>query len=81
MYLESAPPIHCSTPAVTSPKPNEFIGSSTIPNFNLPALNPSSPSPADIIDQNESAAKRAKLEQWRAHLEAAMKLQQELEIT
>jgi hypothetical protein len=82
IYLESAPPVHRSTAVVVSPKPDGFIDFSTIPNFDPSTSKPSSPpSPADIIAQSESAAKRAKLEQWRAHLEAAMKLQQELEIT
>jgi hypothetical protein len=77
-YLESASPSHHPTPVVSS-QPNGFIDFSAIPNFDPSMLKPPSPpSPTDIIAQNEAAAKRAKLEQWRAHLEAAKKLEQEL---
>jgi len=42
---------------------------------------PPAPSPAEIIAQSEAAARQVKLEQLRAHREAAMKLEQELSST
>jgi len=78
IYLESVPPTTQPVPVISAPQPYEFIDFSNIPDFDLSMLKPSPPSPADIIAQSEVATKRAKLEQWRAHLEAAKKLEEEL---
>jgi hypothetical protein len=52
---------------------------SGLPNFDLPvSKSPPAPSPAEILAQSEAAARQAKLEQLRAHREAAKKLEQEL---
>ena len=78
-YVEPAPSAHYPTPIVSS-QPYGFIDISATPNFE-PSVSkpPSPPSPADIIAQSESAAaKQSKLEHFYAHLEAAMKLQQEI---
>jgi hypothetical protein len=77
-YVELAPSAH-HAPIVSS-QPYGFIDLSANPNFE-PSVSkpPSPPSPADIIAQSQAAAaKQSKLEHFYAHLEAAMKLQQEI---
>ncbi|KIM88656.1 hypothetical protein PILCRDRAFT_813627 [Piloderma croceum F 1598] len=78
-YVESVPPAQDPVIVDPSSQPYGFIDLSSIPNFDPSMLKPPSPpSPADIIAQNEAAAKQLKLRQCYAHLEAAMKLQQEI---
>jgi len=78
-YSKSVFPRQYPTPIVSSSQPCKFIDFSTIPNLDPTMLKPPTPpSPADIIAQSEAAAKQAKLEQYCAHLEAAMQLEREL---
>lgn len=75
-YLNSVPPAQ----DLISTQLYGFIDLPANPNFDPSILKPPSPSPADIIAQSEAAAKQSKLERCYAHLEAAMKLQQEITI-
>jgi hypothetical protein len=78
-YVDSVHSAQDPTPVDSSGQPYGFIDLSAIPNFDPSMLKPPSPpSPADIIAQSEAAVKRSKLQQWYAHLEAAMKLEQEI---
>jgi hypothetical protein len=77
-YVKCTPEAQDSVISDSSSQPYGFIDLSVIPNFDPSVLKPLSPSPADIIAQSAAAAKQLKLERCYAHLEAAMKLQQEI---